>query len=347
MTAPNRANLIGRRFVAEKAIGEGTYGIVYIARDVKEDTYVALKRFRARKVQNGIDFNTIQEIRQLSELNHPNIVRLIGAFPWEGSLYIATEFLPVSLASLIAPEDKTLMLTNAHIKCCMRMMLEGLRYLHQNYILHRDLKPENMLLSPNGILKLIDFGMSCDYPSDFGPMITQVVTLWYRAPEVLMGSECYGPPIDIWSIGCIFAEMLLGRPFLQGSNEINQLQLIANNFGPLVWPGCDKLKSFIEVSPQRDPPPLTQTFPALQSFPDALDLLSKLFIIDPSKRITAAEALEHPYFESPPQASLASDLPVAAMMKSKQGMTGMSTGMGAMTSRVRYAPGTTLVRSAK
>ncbi|KAH0789365.1 Cyclin-dependent kinase D-2 [Histomonas meleagridis] len=347
--APNRANLIAERFKTYKVLGEGTYGVVFIAKDMKENKMVALKKFRLRNVNQGLDFNTIQEIRQLSELNHPNIVRFIGAFNNEGTLYIATEFHPVSLSVLISNDQGSPLLSFAQIKCCMRMLLQGMKYLHENFVLHRDLKPSNILMSNGGILKIIDFGLSTEYPSDTGPMLSQVATIWYRAPELCFGARYYGPAIDMWSVGCIFAEMFLGQPFLPSNNtDLGQLQTIANVFGPLVWPGCDKLPGFLKIEPQIPIVPLSERFPALRNQVDALDLLAKLFILDPLKRITAEEALNHPYFQAYPPPSLPSELPITSRTPKSitaylatTGLTGY-TGTGAITSRVRYAPGTTL-----
>jgi serine/threonine protein kinase len=274
-----------------------------------------LKKFRTRRPQDGVDYNTIQEIRQLSELSHPNILRFIGAYSWDGFLYIASEYLPISLQNLINPQDKSAILSYADIKCIMRMILEGVNYLHQNWILHRDLKPGNLMFTHGGILKIIDFGLSTDYPPDFGEMISQVVTIWYKAPELCFGSRYYGPAIDMWSVGCIFAELFLGRPFLPGSNDVTELQLIANTFGPVLWPGCEKLPGFVKFVPQHPPVGLGAIFPAVRG--DAIDLLARMFALDHAERISAAGALKHSCFQSLTSATFPSDLPVMKEIKSR------------------------------
>lgn len=333
-------SLIAGRFKTRKHLGEGTYGIVYQADDVIAKQTVALKKFRNRKAEDGIDYNTIQEIRQLAELDHTNICHFFGVFPSEDTIFIATEFLPFSLDAMIHCKDESKILTERHIKCIMKMILEGVDYLHKNWILHRDLKPANMLLSTDGILKLIDFGLSTDYPPDFGPMLSQVVTQWYKAPELCFGAKFYGPAIDIWSVGCIFAEMLLNRPFLPGANDIEELQLIANTFGTILWDGCDKIPSFIEVKPKIPVTPLGDLFSAVKDR-TAIDLLVDLMTLDPSKRISAEHALNHPYFESDPLPCLPSELPLPDI----GAVGGLSTSLmtGATTTRTKYAPGTTLL----
>jgi len=340
-----QAELIGNRFLQRRHVGQGTFGIVYSGEDKETRQIVALKKVRVRSAQDGIDYNTIQEIRQLQELNHPNIVKFIGAYHHQGSLYVVSEFLHCSLEKLLYSPDKSFLLSDADIKSIMKQILTGMQYLHENWILHRDMKPANIMFSLNGTLKLIDFGLSCDYPSDFGELISQVVTVFYKAPELIYDSRQYGPAIDIWSVGCIMAELFLRKPFLPGRNDEEELQYITNAFGPAVWPGCDKLKGFRKVLPSTEIRPLSFTFGALTK--DALDLLSKLMCLDPSKRITAAEALQHPYFYSNPEPTIPSKLPLPPPDKgivSSMTTTGVLTGFTALTNRVIKAPGTALIR---
>lgn len=348
----NRSDLIANRFKTMECIGEGTYGMVYLARDFKENKLVALKKFRTRTPREGLDASTVQEIRQLAELDHPNIMKLIGVFPSGQSLYIAMDYSPISLKSLIYTDDPANMMTSpAQIKCCLKMLLEGVKYLHDNYILHRDLKPDNVLLSETGILKLIDFGLACDYPAELGErMDCRVVTLWYRAPELFFKAPEYGPAVDMWSVGCIFAEMLRGAPLFQGKEEIDTLHQIADILGDILWPGCDKLPNFVRITPRTPPPSLGELFPALRDQVDALDLIQKMLCLDPLKRISASDALQHAYFSSHPLPASPSELPIASRLKKKGGamthllMTGLMTGATATARVTKYAPGTTLIR---
>jgi serine/threonine protein kinase len=331
---PNRQSLVGNRFkILNKApLGEGKFGIVYLAIDVKDNTQIALKQFRGRLVQDGINYNTIQEIRQLSEISHPNIVRFLGVFRRQNSLYMATEILPISLHSLIYPEDRQPILSPGTIKSCLRMLLEGVCYLHSNGIFHRDLKPQNLMFSQSGVLKLIDFGLSIDFPCDFGPMILQVGTQWYKAPELCYGSKAYGPPIDIWAVGCIFAEMMIGRPLFAGENECDyeQLRLIANFLGPIHGNG------FVRFKPDEPLQPLSATFSMATE--DAIDLLSRLIAIDPRERISALDALRHAYFGTPPAATPVSDLhPFKSCGIEHQTAW---AGVGQPTKKTKLAPGT-------
>ncbi|KAJ8559199.1 hypothetical protein ON010_g8247 [Phytophthora cinnamomi] len=214
-----------------------------------------------------------------------------AAPPKEGKrppLYFAFEYMEHDLSGLL--NHPRVKFTRTQIQCYMRQLLTGIAFMHRNKIIHRDIKASNLLLNNQGMLKVGDFGLSRfwnEVNAKAGRYTNKVVTLWYRPPELLMGSTSYDFSVDIWSIGCIFGELLLGKPILQGKTEIEQLQLI---FGLCdmpteeTWPGFFKL-------------PGAESFQMDDNFPPhAVDLLEKLLQLDPAKRITAAEAMDHDYF---------------------------------------------------
>jgi cyclin-dependent kinase 7 len=191
----------------------------------------------------------------------------------------------------------------------MQMTLRAVAYCHETWVLHRDLKPNNLLIAPNGALKLADFGLARVFGSPNRKFTHQVFARWYRAPELLLGSKVYGPGVDNWAVGCVFAELMLRKPFFPGSSDIDQLGRIYQGLGTpteSTWPGHKTLPDYMEFSKQAAPD-LRQTFP--NAPPDALDLLKKLMAFDPNRRVSAAEALRHEYFTTPPLATPFPDLP--------------------------------------
>lgn len=338
--------LVGNAYKPLKELGQGTFGVAYLAHDETTNTFVVLKKVKIRGAEDGIDPQTIQEIRQFCEMDNPYIVRYLGAFAHSGTIYIATEYVPHSLEDMIRPGPGERRLNAADIKCVMFQFLKALEYLHNNWILHRDLKPANILISETGNLKLIDFGYSCDYPADTDDM-GEGVTVWYRAPELLFGTKKVGPALDMWSAGCIFGELLLMRPLFPAPNDLGVMQGITNLLGPLLWPGCDQLPKFQKLQPQNQIPPLEVTFRGIAGV-DALDLLVKMLSIDPSKRITASEALQHPYFSVSPEATSPSNLPLPKKNKTLgrlSSLSSLNTGFSALTSRTIVAPGSALLRT--
>ncbi|KAJ9073214.1 TFIIH complex serine/threonine-protein kinase subunit kin28 [Entomophthora muscae] len=257
-------------------------------------------------MKDGLDMSAIREIRALKELHHPNIIELIEVYMQRDNLNLILEFLDADLEMII--KEQSLVFMPSDIKSWMLMTLRGLAHCHSNWILHRDLKPNNLLLASNGLLKLADFGLAREY-GDPQPMSYQVVTRWYRSPELLFGARHYSEGVDMWAVGCIFAELMLRTPFLAGDNDLHQIETTFKAMGTpneQIWPGMKKLPHFLEftVFPKT---PLRALFTAASS--EALDLLEKMLIYDPTKRISALDALRHKYFSESPHPTSPEKLP--------------------------------------
>ncbi|XP_078170708.1 cyclin-dependent kinase D-1-like [Carex rostrata] len=303
----NSPKLIVNRYLKKEVLGEGTYGVVFKATDTQTGQTVAIKKIRLGNQKEGINFTALREIKLLKELKDPNIIELIDAFPHKGNLHLVFVFMESDLEAVI--RDRNIVLSPADIKSYLQMTLKGLAFVHKKWVLHRDMKPNNLLIASDGQLKLADFGLARLYGSPNPKFTHQVFARWYRAPELLFGSKQYGAGVDVWGAGCIFAELLLRRPFLQGSSDIDQLGKIFAAFGtPKMsqWPDMQYLPDYVEY--QHVPaPPLRTLFPMASD--DALDLLSKMFTYDPKARITAHQALEHRYFTSVPAPTKPLSLP--------------------------------------
>eukprot|EP00252_Welwitschia_mirabilis_P006235 TRINITY_DN1705_c0_g1_i2.p1 TRINITY_DN1705_c0_g1~~TRINITY_DN1705_c0_g1_i2.p1 ORF type:complete len:433 (-),score=92.07 TRINITY_DN1705_c0_g1_i2:379-1677(-) len=286
------------RYLKSITLGQGTYGTVYKATDLLTNKTVAVKKIHLGHAKEGVNVTALREIKLLKEIQHPNIIELIDAYPHKKNLHIVFEFMESDLETVI--KDRNIVLSPADIKSYMQMTLKGLSVCHRKWVLHRDMKPNNLLIAADGQLKLGDFGLARLFGSPNRRFTHQVFALWYRAPELLYGSRHYGPAVDIWAVGCIFAELLLRRPFLQGVSELDQLGKIFAALGTprqSQWPDMNALPDFVEF--QFVPaPPLRQLFPMASD--DALDLLSKMLIFDPKQRVSAQAALEHRYFTSVP-----------------------------------------------
>lgn len=286
------------KYAKLERVGEGTYGIVYKAKDKQTGELLALKKIRLEAEDEGIPSTAIREISLLKQLQHPNIVRLYDVVHTEKKLTLVFEFLDQDLKKYLdACGDNGL--DPRTIKSFMYQLLAGLAFCHQNRVLHRDLKPQNLLINNEGELKLADFGLARAFGIPVRCYTHEVVTLWYRAPDVLMGSRKYGTQVDIWSIGCIFAEMVNGRPLFAGTSDQSQLNLIFKALGtPSVktWPDMAALP---EYKPDQwgkyQAQPLKKLCKRLDSA--GLDLLGKMLAYDPSRRISAEEALQHHYFK--------------------------------------------------
>ncbi|XP_054801192.1 cell division control protein 2 homolog isoform X1 [Prosopis cineraria] len=299
-------------------IGEGTYGVVYKARDRVTNQTIALKKIRLEQEDEGVPSTAIREISLLKEMQHRNIVRLQDVVHSEKRLYLVFEYLDLDLKKHM-DSSPDFAKDHRQIKMFLYQILCGIAYCHSHRVLHRDLKPQNLLIDRStNSLKLADFGLA----RAFGiPVKTftheskvkehaesacyqvrsqknSVVTLWYRAPEILLGSRQYSTPVDVWSVGCIFAEMVNQRPLFPGDSEIDEIFKIFGTMGTPnedTWPGVNSLPDFKSTFPRWTPKDLATVVPNLE--PAGIDLLSSMLCLDPSRRITARNALEHEYFK--------------------------------------------------
>ncbi|XP_033624815.1 cyclin-dependent kinase 2-like isoform X1 [Asterias rubens] len=277
-------------------IGEGTYGVVYKARDRESGKMVALKKIRLDTESEGVPSTAIREIALLKELDHSNVVRLLDVVHNDKKLYLVFEFLDQDLKKFM--DSSPLGLPIPLIKSYLHQLLKGVAYCHSHRVIHRDLKPQNLLIDKNGSIKLADFGLARAFGVPLRTYTHEVVTLWYRAPEILLGCRFYLPAVDVWSIGCIFVEMTTRRALFPGDSEIDQLFRIFRTLGTpdeTIWPGVTKLPDYKSTFPNWKKQDLNKVVPALPS--EGRDLLRKMLCYHPDGRISAKSALSQPFFD--------------------------------------------------
>ncbi|KRY59884.1 Cyclin-dependent kinase 10, partial [Trichinella britovi] len=280
-------------------IGEGAYGTVYQAKDLKSGDIVAIKRVRC---DVGLEMSTMREIAILKRTKHKNIIALreIAIGQSLNSVFLVMEYCEHDLGSLL--DWMKLPFSESDVKCLIYQLLEGVDYLHSNYIVHRDLKASNLLLKDDGTLKISDFGLArtCGKPEP--RMTPKVVTIWYRAPELLFESEHITSAIDIWATACVFGELLLHKPLFPGTGEIDQIRLIIDLLGSpneKIWPDFVNLPVTRSFSFKKQPyNKLKNLFPTMSS--NGIKLLNTMFAYDPEKRATAKQCLTSAYFKEQP-----------------------------------------------
>ncbi|XP_058758535.1 probable serine/threonine-protein kinase At1g54610 [Vicia villosa] len=290
-------------------VGQGTYSNVYKALDRDTGDIVALKKVRFNTSEpESIKFMA-REIAILQRLDHPNIVKLKGLATsrMQYSIYLVFDFMPTDLSRIISRPDERL--TEPQVKCYMHQLLSGLQHCHDRGILHRDIKGSNLLIDKTGMLQIADFGLANYYSiNQDQPLTNRVVTLWYRAPELLLGSTDYGVGIDLWSAGCLLAEMFRGVPIMPGRTEVEQLHRIFRLCGTPSQEYWKKLKlSTTFIPPKSYRPSLVESFKDLP--PSSLGLLCTLLALDPAFRGSASKALKNPFFFTSPLACDLSGLP--------------------------------------
>ncbi|KAF5377502.1 hypothetical protein D9615_005265 [Tricholomella constricta] len=285
-------------------IEEGSYGVVYRARDKQSGDIVALKKLKLDEEKNGFPITALREVYALMSCRHENVVgiREVVVGDTLTQVFVVMDFIEHDLKSLLTVMPSPFL--QSETKTLMLQLLSAVGHCHSNWILHRDLKTSNLLMNNRGTIKVADFGLARRYgdPVGVGGLTQLVVTLWYRAPEILLGASTYSTAIDMWSVGCIFAELLLKEPLFQAKGEIELLSMIFQLLGPPThgsWPEYSLLplaKTLTLPSPQ--PHQFRQKFQYMTTA--GIDLLMSLLTYDPARRITAEEALQHPYFTESP-----------------------------------------------
>ncbi|KAL5183434.1 Protein IMPAIRED IN BABA-INDUCED STERILITY 1 [Glycine soja] len=293
-------------------IGQGTYSSVFRAKEVETGKIVALKKVRFDNFEPESVRFMAREIMILRRLDHPNIIKLEGLITsrLSCSIYLVFEYMEHDITGLLArPEIK---FSESQIKCYMKQLLSGLEHCHSRGVMHRDIKGSNLLVNNEGILKVADFGLAnFSNSGNKQPLTSRVVTLWYRPPELLLGSTAYGPSVDLWSVGCVFAELLIGKPILQGRTEVEQLHKIFKLCGspPEEYWKKTRLPHATLFKPQQPyDSSLRETFKDFHA--STVNLLQTLLSVEPSKRGTASSALSLEYFKIKPYACEPSSLPI-------------------------------------
>ena len=305
------------QYEIEKPVGEGTFGKVFKAeykgpKDYQErlgiPKIVALKKIKTESEKQGFPITALREIMIMKKLYHKNILQLfevITSKPKEkndnkGDVYLVFEYMEHDLCSLI---HSNFFYEKSQIKLIIYQLLQGLQYLHQNNVLHRDIKPQNILVNNKGEIKIGDFGLSRIF-SEFiknKRYTNRVVTRWYRCPELLLGETNYGPAIDIWSIGCVFWEILTGDILFRGEDEKDVFLQICKKCGTpseINWPGISQLPQYNKIMPSNKYEcELDKKYQKYSKFDETtFDLFKKMICLNPKERITIEEALKHPYF---------------------------------------------------
>lgn len=279
-------------------LGEGSYGKVYKATCIANGATVAMKYMKLGGEDEGVPSTAIREVAILEGLDHQHIVRLLDVFCSTSKLVLVFECLESDLKKYIKAAKGSL--SPRVIKDFSLQLTCGVDYCHSRRVIHRDLKPQNLLVSSTSLLKIADFGLARAFILPMPKYTHEVVTVWYRPPEILLGTTIYSVPVDVWGVGCIIAEMASGSPLFPGDSEIDTCFKIFQKLGTpneSIWPGLSRLPDFKPTFPKWRPRGWANIRNiSSQVGPAGIDLLENLMHYDPTTRISARTALNHPYF---------------------------------------------------
>lgn len=280
-----------KRYTKLEKLGEGGYAAVYRTQDQLTGNIVVMKVVRIDSEQDGIPSSCIREISAMKSFDHPNIVKCLDVVYTPKKVCIIYEFMDMTLHRFLcrkSPMEPELIRSYSYQILC------AIAYMHAHHYLHRDIKPENLLINRQGFIKIADFGLSRSFGIPLTQMTPYVTTLWYRPPEIILGSTFYDIGIDSWSAGCVIAEMIKKSPLFVGDSDLDQAHGIFNILGTPddYWPDNATLSR--DLFPDNPTKNIGEVL-GIED-PNLIDLLTKLLAIDPSERITARDALNHPYF---------------------------------------------------
>eukprot|EP00904_Undaria_pinnatifida_P002416 jgi/Undpi1/12175/HiC_scaffold_5.g01851.m1 len=280
------------RYTKQEKAGQGTYGVVYKSWDNETNEFVALKKIKVELEDDGIPGTALREISLLKELTHPNI----NCVHSDSKLWLIFEWVDQDLKRYMNSCKQNL--EPMLIKSYLFQMMRALEFCHGRGIMHRDLKPQNLLVSRDGTLKIADFGLARAFCPPVRPLTHEVVTIWYRAPEILLGSKTYAPPLDLWSVGTILAEMVTKTPMFPGDSEIDEIYKIFRVLGTPTdssWPNVTDLDDWNVGFPQWPRIGLAREYKDLGEI--GINMLEQLLAYDPKARLSAKRALRHPFFD--------------------------------------------------
>jgi len=305
-----------RKYVKGKKLGEGTYANVYLGHARHDPAVlVAIKKIKVQQqYQDGMAPDAVRELKYLRELHHPNIISLVSVFSSKDqNLNLVLEYLPLGDLEMLILDVDRVRYGAGDIKAWMGMLARAVWFCHDNFVLHRDIKPNNLLIAADGEVKLADFGLARAFADPGRRMTANVITRWYRPPELLFGARHYSGAVDVWSVGMVFAELIIRAPYLAGNTEVEQIALICKQIGTPTednWPGVTQLREYTvptDVVAVWGKEAYMGRFGAVGA--DGVDLLVRTVALDPKKRITAREMLEHRWWRTDPKPTPKEDLP--------------------------------------